>query len=133
MGVPNGEMDTWADTIVVQKFRYVQASAYYDQLTDVPAERAPALPNNPLGEWMRNKRSQILATPVASDQVSVIAVGLRSFVRSVARVSQRGWEGEQPTLAPDPMGRAWLVTGSDGAAATARFWQLLLAAETFAP
>jgi hypothetical protein len=133
LGVPNGEMDTWADTIVVQKFRYVQASAYYDQLTDVPAERAPALPDNPLGEWMRNKRPQILATPVASDQVSVIAVGLSSFVRSVARVSQRGWEGEQPTLAPDPMGRAWLVTASDGAAATARFWQLLLAADTFTP
>ena len=37
------------------------------------------------------------------------------------------------TLGPDPMGRAWLVTASDGAAATARFWQLLLAAETFAP
>ena len=35
MGIPNGEMDPWADTIVAGRFRYVQVSAFYDQLTDV--------------------------------------------------------------------------------------------------
>jgi hypothetical protein len=133
MGVPNGEMDAWADVIVVQKFRYVQVSAYYEQLTDLPADRLTELPSNPFCDWMRSKRSQILSTPLASDQVSVIAVGLPTFTRSVVRVSQLGWEGDQPTLAPDPNGRAWLVTASDGAAATARFWQLLLDPATFAP
>jgi hypothetical protein len=133
MGVPNGEMDAWADVIVLQKFRYVQVSAYYDQLTDLPAERLAELPANPFGDWMRNKRAQLLSTPLASDQVSAIAVGVPAFTRGVVRVSQHGWDGDQPTLAPDPTGRAWLVTASDGAAATARFWQLLLDPATFSP
>jgi hypothetical protein len=133
MGVPNGEMDPWADAIVVQKFRYVQVSAYYDQVRDLPAERVTELPNNSFGAWMRGKRTQILSTAVASDQVSVLAVGLSTFTRSVVRVSPSGWDGDQPTLGPDPDGRAWLVTASDGAAATARLWQLLLDPATFAP
>ena len=36
MGSPNGDGDPWADVIVTSKFRYVQVSAWYDQLTDVP-------------------------------------------------------------------------------------------------
>jgi hypothetical protein len=126
-------MDSWADVIVLQKFRYVQVSAYYDQLTDLPAERVTELPANAFGDWMRSKRTQILSTPLASDQVSAIAVGLPTFTRGVVRVSQHGWDGDQPTLAPDPAGRAWLVTASDGATATARFWQLLRDPATFAP
>jgi hypothetical protein len=133
MGIPNGELDPWAGAIVIEKFRYVQVSAYYDQLTDLPPERVMDLPPNPLGDWMREKRSQVLPILVASDQVSVIAVGLPSFTRNVVRVSQSGWDGDQPTLAPDPDGRAWLVTASDGRAASARLWQLLLDPATFAP
>lgn len=133
MGIPNGEMDPWADTIVVQKFRYVQVSAYYDQLGDVPDERLAELPDNPLGEWMRAKQPEILGTPLASDQVSVIAMGVPGFVLGVTRVSQSGWDGEQPTLTPNPRGNGWLVTASDGAAATERLWQLLLDPDTYAP
>jgi hypothetical protein len=133
MGMPNGEMDPWADAIVVEKFRYVQVSAYYDQLTDLPAQRLPELPDNPLGEWMREKQPQILEIAVASDQVSVIAVALPAFTRSVTRVSQAGFDGDQPTLAPDPNGHAWLVTTSHGAAATSELWRLLLDPATFAP
>jgi hypothetical protein len=133
MGIPNGEMDPWADAIVVEKFRYVQVSAYYDQLTDLPAQRLTELPDNPLGDWMRAKQPQILDIPVASDQVSVIAVALPAFTRGVTRVSQAGFDGDEPTLAPDPNGHAWLVTTSDGAAATAQFWQLLLDPATFTP
>ena len=126
MGVPNGEMDLWADAIVVQRFRYVQVSAYYDQLADVPAERIVELPDNPLGAWIVAKQPEILDTPVASDQVSVIALGIPGFTLGVTRVSHSGSENDESTLAPDGNGMAWLVTASDGAAATARFWELLL-------
>jgi hypothetical protein len=132
MGVPNGEMDPWADTIVVQKFRYVQVSAYYDQLGDVPDERLAELPDNPLGEWMRAKQPEILGTPLASDQVSVISMGVPGFATAFTRVSQSGWDGEEPKLGPDRSGNGWLVTASDGTAATERLWQLLSDPETFA-
>jgi hypothetical protein len=131
MGIPNGEMDPWADAIVIQKFRYVQVSAYYDQLADVPADRLTELPDNPFGAWMREKQPEILGTPLASDQVSVIALGIPRFVVGVTRVSQAGWDGAHPTLAPDAQGRGWLVTASEGQSATARFWDLLLDPATF--
>ena len=44
MGVPNGQGDPWADVIVSSNFRYVQVSAWYDQLTDVPARACPSSP-----------------------------------------------------------------------------------------
>lgn len=131
MGMPNGEEDPWADTIVVQRLPYVQVSAFYDQLTDVPEQRVAELPNNPFGDWIRAKRGEILSIQVAADQVSVIAVGIPEFVKSVVRVSQSGSDRDQPTLAADPNGTAWLVTESNGAAATSRLWQLLLAPATF--
>ena len=132
MGVPNGEMDLWADAIVVHRFRYVQVSAYYDQVADVAAERTDELPDNPLGERMRAKQPEILGTPVASDQVSVIALGIPEFTRTVIRVSPAGSDDGTPTLAPDANGTGWLVTASDGAAATARLWKLLHDPATFA-
>lgn len=132
MGGPNGELDSWASTIVVQKFRYVQVSARYEQLTDVPDERLDELPNNPFGDWMRAKQPEIFGITVAADQVGVLALGVPGFIREVVRVSQSGWAGDQPTLAADANGRAWLVTASDGAVATARFWRLLLDSATFA-
>jgi hypothetical protein len=131
MGVPNGELDPWADTIVVQRFRYVQVSAFYDQRADVPVERAAELPSNPLGEWMRAKRPDIGRDPIIADQVSVIAAALPEYVLSVERVSLLSTAGDQPTLGPDPNGSAWLVTGSDGAAAAARLWELLSDPATF--
>jgi hypothetical protein len=134
MGIPNGEMDVWADAIVVRRFRYVQVSAFYDQLGDVPVERLPELPDNAFGAWMRAKQAEIFATPVASDQVGVIALGIPEFTRAVTRVSQSGWNADdQPTLAPDPEGRGWLVTASDGQVATRRFWELLLDPTRFGP
>ena len=131
MGIPNGEIDPWADTIVVQKFRYVQVSTYYDQLADVPAERLTELPDNAFGAWMRAKQPDIFDIAVAADQVGVLAAGLREFTRAFTRVSQSGSDGELPALAPDAQGRAWLVTASDAAAARARFWQVLLDPATF--
>ena len=131
MGVPNGEMDPWANAIVAERFRYVQVSAYYDQLADVPGERTAELPENPLGEWIRTKQPDIFTTSVASDQVSVIAVALPAFTLGVTRASLSGFDGSEPTLSPDANGQAWIVTASDGAVATARFWQMLLDPATF--
>lgn len=131
MGIPNGEMDPWADTIVAQRLRYVQVSAYYDQLDDVSTERLEDLPDNPFGAWMREKQPELLGTPLASDQVSLLALGVPAFTLEVVRVAQTGSEGDQPLLSPDPNGHAWLVTASDGASAAARLWQLLLDPETF--
>jgi hypothetical protein len=133
MGVPNGEMDPWANAIVAEKFRYVQVSAYYEQESDVPMDRLAELPDNPLGSWMREKQPDILGTELASDQISVLAVGLPAFVRRVARLSAGAWEDDVLTLTPDERGHVWLVTESDGAAATARLWELLQDPATFGP
>jgi hypothetical protein len=133
MNIPNGELDPWADAIVAQRFRYVQVSAYYDHAADVPAERLSELPDNAFGDWMRAKQPNILATRLASDQGAVIALGVPAFTRAIARVSFSGWDGDVPLLKADPGGNAWMVTESDGAAATERLWEILLDAETFGP
>jgi len=136
MDIPNGEMDPWADTIVTARFRYVQVSAYYDQLTDVPAARLSELPNNAFGEWIATKQPNIWNDPQAADQVAVAAVGIPSFAVEVERVSPVGPVGDGATVGPalkdDPGAPGWLVRQSNGAAATTRFWQLLLDPATFA-
>jgi hypothetical protein len=131
MGIPNGEMDPWANAVVAERFRYLQVSAYYDQAKDVPAERLAELPANAFGDWMRAKQPDILDTTLAADQVAVLAIGLPAFVRSVARLSAAGWDGNVLTLAPDENGRVLLATESDGAAATAQLWELLSSPATF--
>ncbi len=135
MGPPNGEMDPWADTIVTAHFRYVQVSAFYDQLTDVPASRLSELPANAFGQWIAAKQPNIWNDPLAADQVAVAAVGLPTFATAVERVSPDGPVGDGATTGPalddNPDAPGWLVRQSDGAAATARFWQLLLDPATF--
>jgi hypothetical protein len=134
MGAPNGEMDPWADAIVAARFRFVQVSAFYDQLADVPAARVSELPANPLGEWIAAKQSSIWDLPEAADQVAVLAIGLPTFGRVVERVSAKALVGAGATAGPDlvldPAGPAWIVTQSAGADATQRFWQLLDATTT---
>ena len=134
MGAPNGEMDPWADVIVTTRLHFVQVSAYYDQLTDVPESRVAELPDNPLGAWMAAKQSGIWQTPVAADQVAILAVAVPEFVSKVAKVSPRdpgSGAGAGPELGLDPAGSALLVTESAGALATARLWELLLDPKTF--
>jgi hypothetical protein len=126
MGVPNGEMDAWAGEIVARKFRYVQVSGHYDQLTDVPAARSSELPNTPLGEWVESKREQIFETPLASDQVSILVAQEPAFSLKVARVNAAERDGELMTLTADPAGPAWLVPEVDGELATERLWRGLL-------
>jgi hypothetical protein len=136
MGVPNGEMDPWADTIVTARFRYVQVSAFYDQLTDVPAARLSELPNNAFGEWIAKKQPSIWNDPQAADQVAVAAIGIPSFALDVRSVSPVAPTAAGATVGPalneTPNAPGWLVRQSDSAAATTRFWQLLLDPATFA-
>jgi hypothetical protein len=135
MGPPNGEMDPWADAIVTARFRYIQVSTFYDQLTDVPAARVSELPANAFGKWIAAKQPGIWNNPLAADQCAVAAVGIPAFVTAVERVAAAGALAANattgPNLTPDPTSAAWLVTGSDGTAATRRFWQLLLDPATF--
>jgi hypothetical protein len=137
MGRPNGEMDPWADTIVTSRFRYVQISAFYDQLQDVPAARISELPDNPFGDWLEAKQSGIWEIPEAADQVAVAAVGIAEFVTEVARMSPAGPvdsdASEGPALLEDPEGSGWLVRQIAGSAATERFWSILSNPATFEP
>src|SRR5204862_8265554 len=87
MASPNGEMDPWADAIVTARFRFVQVSAFYDQLTDVPASRVSQLPANPFGDWIAAKQPKIWDLPAAADQVAIMAVGVPDFAAAVRRVS----------------------------------------------
>jgi hypothetical protein len=138
MGIPNGEMDPWADTIVTARFRYVQVSAFYDQLTDVPASRLLSdLPDNAFGQWIAAKQPKIWNDPQAADQVAVAAIGIPSFVLEVERVSPVGPTEAGATVGPalkaSPDASGWLVRRIDSAAATERFWNLLHDPETFPP
>jgi hypothetical protein len=135
LSTPNGEMDAWAGTIVAARFRYVQVSAFYDQLTDVPADRLAELPDNAFGDWIAAKQPGIWATNVASDQVAIAAIGIPAFAVAVERVSatMERDAGAVADLVSDPAGSSWLVRESAGKAATARFWEILRDPKTYAP
>ncbi len=137
MAAPNGEMDPWADTIVSARFRFVQVSAFYDQLGDVPSSRLVELPDNPLGKWIAAKQPKVWDLPQSADQVAVAAVGIASFSVAVERVSVSADRGPAaaagPDLISDPNGSAWLVGRCAAAEATDRFWQMLLDPSTYRP
>ena len=136
MGVPNGEMDPWADAIVATRFRYVQVSAFYDQRQDLTASVVSMLPGNDFGAWIAAKQTTLFGSPEGADQVAVAAVGLPTFVQDVINVSADRATvsaGAGPALAADAAGPAWLVTRGASTLATARFWQLLFDPATFAP
>ncbi|MES1210046.1 MAG: hypothetical protein ABUS79_29270 [Pseudomonadota bacterium] len=129
MGAPNGDEDPWADTIVANRFRYIQVSAFYNQQADVPAAKVAQLPANPFGAWMAAKQPNLWQWFPASDQVAVLAVGVPTFANSVARVAADPSLSAGATVGPGlgmaQEGRGWLVNGCDGQAASARLWELL--------
>ncbi|HET9929108.1 MAG TPA: hypothetical protein VFQ35_00405 [Polyangiaceae bacterium] len=128
MANPNGEMDSWADVIVTSRLRYVQVSAFYDQLTDVPASRVSELPTNALGAWIADKQPHIWDLPEASDQVAIAAVGIPNFAATVVRASaapSTAKPRQGPDLTTDPNGPIWLVREVKGSLASASFWQRL--------
>lgn len=132
MGVPNGEMDTWADIIVAKKFRYVQVSAFYGQGEDVPDELLSLLPENAFTSWVKAKQPDLWEAVVAVDQVALLAVAVPEFVSTVTRVEQEG-DGPEgfPGLSNAPDGSVWLVTEVDGSVATALMRKVLLDPNTF--
>lgn len=129
MGIPNGDMDPWATAIVAERLRYVQVSAYYDQLGDVPSARLSELPDNPFGAWMADKHDRIFETPVASDQVAVLTAAIPGFATRIERARHDGpaptSDDEASTLTLDEEGSVWLVSEVDGELATRTFWELL--------
>jgi hypothetical protein len=130
MGAPNGELDPWADEIVVQRFRYVQVSTFYDPTTDIPSSRLPELPANPLGDLVAVQQPSVSSTPTQADQVSIIAVGLPQFVVAVQSVTQDLTVAFQSSTGPTLVGVATggtglLVTSIDSGLATTRLWQML--------
>ncbi|HEY6726106.1 MAG TPA: hypothetical protein VI197_18855 [Polyangiaceae bacterium] len=129
MGMPNGEMDPWADTIVVQRLRYVQVSAFYDQQADVPSSRMSELPKTAFGDWIADKRSKIFDIQIAADQVALLSVAIPGFVRQVEHATRAGTEtlsqGEVPRLRMVEGGDVWIVTSIDGDLAARTFWDLL--------
>ncbi len=134
MGTPNGEMDTWADVIVAEKFRYIQVSAFYDQKTDVTDSLVSQLPNNAFTSWIESKYANVWDYGPASDQVGVLAVAIPSFVSAFVQVVQQGGGADAddiPVLSSDPNGPIWLVTEVRGVAGTARLWEVLLDPTTF--
>ena len=135
MGPPNGEMDTWADWIVTSRFRYIQVSAYYDQLSDVPASRVSALPSNQFGQWIAAKQSSIWDDQLAADQVAVMAVAIPEFATDVGRVAPVGpvatGASTGPALTESAGASGWLVRQGASAVAIDRFWSALLDPKTF--
>ena len=136
MGVPNGDLDSWASWIVAQRFRFVQVGVWYDQANDVSTTQLPSLPMNPLGQLMANKRPKIFTDIItASDQVAVLASGLPAFVSGAVRGVPDTTGGFDPTkglpLVPHDGGNVWIVTAIAAPLAAAHLWQLLLDPKTF--
>ena len=135
MGWPNGELDPWADWIVSQRFRYIQVNGYYDQLGDVSSAKAVSLPANALGTWMGEKVSKVFQTPMASDQIGVLAVGVPAFVTGVSRAvtdTSAAFDATTgPPLTANADGSIWVVSSCDGPTATDRLWKMLADPRTF--
>ena len=135
MAAPNGEMDPWADAIVTAHFRFVQVSAFYDQLTDVRTRVCPTCPttHSATGSRLSNRKSGTSPRPPIRSRV--VAVGVPTFATAVERVSAAALVGAGATAGPDlvvdPNGGVWLVTQNASADGTARFWKALLDPKTF--
>lgn len=135
MGSPNGDGDPWADTIVAERFRFVQVSAFYDQTTDVPATRVSDVPPNRFGNSIARKQAAIWRWQPAADQVAVQAVWIPKFATNVERVASAGriaaGATDGPELALKPNGPGYLVTQIASAVAIEQFWKLLQDPQTF--
>ena len=136
MGAPNGTMDPWADWIVVERFRYVQVSAYYDQTSDVSTSQLANLPQSSFGNLIAAQQPKLINLVTASDQIGILALGLPTFVTAVENVSldqSAAFDSTTgPDLVPDANGRLLLVTNADSTLATGRLWKMLQDPKTFA-
>jgi len=126
---PNGGRDSWATFIVTSRMRLVQVNGYYDQMLDVPEERASELPQNPFGRWMEEKRSDILDVVLACDQITVLAVALPWFASGVTHL--RVNDAEPTSLIADAAGKIWHVAETDSDRARSEIWARLMDPATF--
>lgn len=136
MGAPNGELDPWADWIVLQRFRYVQVSAFYDGTLDLPSAALARLPKNPLCDLVAAQQPGITPTVTRTDQVSLLALAIPQFVVDIESVRQDPAavfdSRTGPTLVPSTShGQTWLVTGVDPSVASARLQQMLEDPKTY--
>ena len=127
---PNGDMDPWADWIVTQRYSFVHVGTWYDQTGDITDVNAANLPPNNFGNWINNKRSQIIDITTAADQVALLSFGLSMFTTKVVKASPNvaaGFNSTQgPDLVPDPNGNAWLVTDISSQRAPNKLWEMML-------
>ena len=113
-------------------------SAYYDQLTDVPASSVPQLPANPFGAWIAAKQPNIWTLQQSADQVGIIAVGVPEFAVTVERVAAGSTVGPGATAGPDlhdQPERAGLARDAEqgGAGDGVPLWHILTDPATYSP
>jgi len=127
---PNGDMDPWADWIVMQKYQFVYVGTWYDQTGDVTDVNATNLPHNPFGAWIDGKRSQIIDYDTASDQVALLSFGMPKFTTTAIPASpdlSAGFNTAQgPNMVPDPNGTGWMVTAISAQQAPTQLWSMML-------
>ena len=126
---PNGGRDRWATFIVSTRMRLVQVNGYYDQLLDVPEERAAELPQNAFGRWMADKRPDILNVILACDQITVLSAALPWFPADITHL--RVDSADPMHLVPDATGLIWHVAQTDSARARSEIWAALKDPSTF--
>jgi hypothetical protein len=129
MTIPNGEMDSWSDQIVVERLRYVQVSAYYEQTQDISSERLLEPSMSTLGPWLAQKQPQLSEELVACDQVALLAATTPGFIISATRVVPRPLVPfdalEGPNLVSGDVGELWLVTAIDETLGAERLAELI--------
>jgi len=130
MGLPNGQLDTWANVIVAQKFQYVQVTGYsYDLNSDVLSGDLSEFPSNPFRSWVADKQASI---ENVTDQVAIFVVAMPEVVETVVAVEQSGEDEEGiPLLTSASDGTAQVVSGVDLELAAERLRALWLAPDTF--
>jgi hypothetical protein len=126
---PNGGRDRWATFIVSTRMRLVQVNGYYDQLLDVPEERAAELPQNAFGRWMADKRPDILNVILACDQITVLSAALPWFPADITHL--RVDSADPMHFVPDATGLIWHVAQTDSARARSEIWAALKDPSTF--
>lgn len=126
---PNGGRDTWATFIVTSRMRVVQVNGYYDQSLDVPEDRVSELPQNAFGNWMAEKRADLLKVILACDQISVLSTALPWFPSGITHLSVD--PADPMHLAPDATGQIWHVADTNSVRARREIWTRLKDPKTF--
>jgi len=137
MGIPNGEMDPWADFIIATKMTYIQVIARYNSHREISNDQVKDLPKNAFGDWIAKKQPNIWDDTRASDQVAIAAVGIPGFVTKTVSVSPDTTAGASSSAGP-PLklvtnGYGLLISEISPDAAVKRFWQMLQDPSTFVP